>query len=65
MFLLINVGMAGLLLKEERDAKQQDQDTATLYDKVKQDVPWYRFALNRALPYLSCWAGGGGRYSKG
>lgn len=34
IFLFINVGMAGLLLKEERDARQQDQDTAALYDKV-------------------------------
>lgn len=34
VFLLINVGMAGLLLKEESDAKQQDEDTATIYDKV-------------------------------
>lgn len=34
IFLFINVGMVGLLLKEERDAKQQDEDTATLYDKV-------------------------------
>eukprot|EP00903_Cladosiphon_okamuranus_P009554 g9098.t1 len=34
IFLFINVGMVGLLLKEERDAKQQDEETATLYDKT-------------------------------
>ncbi|CAN0556495.1 unnamed protein product, partial [Ectocarpus sp. 12 AP-2014] len=34
LFLAINVGMAGVLLKEERDATRQDQETAALYDKV-------------------------------
>ncbi|CAM9344113.1 unnamed protein product [Ectocarpus sp. 8 AP-2014] len=34
VFLAINVGMAGVLLKEERDATRQDQETAALYDKT-------------------------------
>lgn len=34
VFLAINVGMVGLILKEESDAKQQDRDTAAIYDMV-------------------------------
>ncbi|CAM9450650.1 unnamed protein product [Scytosiphon promiscuus] len=34
IFLIINVSMVGLLLKEERDAERQDQESATLYDQT-------------------------------
>lgn len=34
VFLGINAGMVGLLLKEENDARQQDKDAATLYDQT-------------------------------
>ena len=35
IFLAINAGMVGLLLKDENDARQQDQDSAALYDRVR------------------------------
>lgn len=35
IFLGINAGMVALLLKDENDARQQDQDSAALYDRVR------------------------------
>lgn len=38
IFLGINVGMVGLILKEESDAKEQDRDTAAIYDMVNKMI---------------------------